>query len=184
MDPADTSLQTVDDAFLLGDALLVAPAIEEGVTARRVRLPAGRWFAMDDEEAFTGGREVIASAPLTRIPVFARAGAVVPMDEAGRTTLHLWAPAADGAAPGGALYSDEGDGHGPWRHERYAVTLADGAIQLARTVDGDYSEPAGGLVLRLRGAAAAGATVDGIDLPGAGPWTLPIGWKNVRITPA
>jgi alpha-glucosidase len=181
-DPTDGGLQTVDDAFLLGDALLAAPVIEEGATARRVRLPAGRWYAIDDQESFTGGRDVIVNAPLNRIPVFARAGSVVPMDDAGRTVLHLWAP-AEGAAPGGALYRDAGDGHGASRYEGYAVATVDGAIELTRTAEGAYPEPAEGLVLRLRGATAAKAAVDGVEITGPGPWTLPNGWVKVRILP-
>ena len=182
-DSTDAGLSTVDDAFLLGDALLVAPVVEEGVTARRVRLPAGHWYATDDEESFTGGRDVIVGAPLDRIPVFARAGSVVPMDEGGRTVLHLWWP-ADGAAPGGALYLDGNDGYGPWRYERFAVAHQDGAMEMTRTVEGDHPEPAEGFDLRVRGATAAMAVVDGVELAGPGPWKLPKGWTRVRIAKA
>ncbi|MGH3658433.1 MAG: glycoside hydrolase family 31 protein, partial [Micromonosporaceae bacterium] len=43
-DPADRALRGVEDAFLLGDAVLVAPVLVEGVRERAVRLPAGRWY--------------------------------------------------------------------------------------------------------------------------------------------
>lgn len=183
-DPSDKELGGVDDAFLVGDVLLAAPVVEEGATARRVRLPAGRWFALDDDEPFRGGREVIVAAPLSRVPVFARAGSVVPMDEKGRTVLHLFAPGTD-AAPGGALYRDAGDGNGPWRHDRFAVAALPGAIELTRTFEGGLPEPSEPLRVRLRGAAATRALVDGRDLHGTGPWELPDGWTRlvIEVTP-
>ncbi|MCS7179548.1 MAG: glycoside hydrolase family 31 protein, partial [Anaerolineae bacterium] len=75
----DPTTHALDDEFLCGDALLVAPVLEEGATRRRVYLPAGRWYDFWTDAVYEGPTWVEAEAPLERIPVFVRAGAVVPM---------------------------------------------------------------------------------------------------------
>ena len=80
-DPGDRALRAVDDAFLLGDALLVAPVLDEGVRERAVRLPRGRWYDRRSNRAYDGPGEVVVPAPLGAPPVFARAGAVLPVEE-------------------------------------------------------------------------------------------------------
>lgn len=77
--PDDRAAASVDDEFLLGADLLVAPVLEEGRTARQVYLPAGRWTALEDPgRTLEGGRYVEVSAPLGLIPLFARSGAAIP----------------------------------------------------------------------------------------------------------
>ncbi|HEY5026113.1 MAG TPA: glycoside hydrolase family 31 protein [Acidimicrobiales bacterium] len=68
----------VDDAFLVGHALLVAPVTEPGARERTVPLPPGGWASV-----WGDGRVGAAPvhAPLERIPVLARAGCVVPLDD-------------------------------------------------------------------------------------------------------
>lgn len=77
--PGDASLWPIADELMIGDALLVAPVLKPAVTSRDVRLPAGvRWYPWRGGPAVDGGAIVPAAAPLGEIPVFARAGAVVP----------------------------------------------------------------------------------------------------------
>jgi alpha-glucosidase len=102
----DAAVRDVDDEYLLGPDLLVAPVLEPGRTARQVYLPAGDWYDWHTGERHAGSRWVVAPTPMERIPVFARAGAVVPMwAQAPPSTsgfhpelveLHVFAPAADG----------------------------------------------------------------------------------------
>ncbi len=86
--PEERALRDCEDAFLLGDALLVAPVLEAGAVRREVRLPRGRWYDTATGRAYEGPAKVPADAPLERIPVFARAGAVVP--GVGRTAGSNW----------------------------------------------------------------------------------------------
>jgi alpha-glucosidase len=73
----------VDDAFRLGDALLVAPITAPGAVARHVRLPRGHWRSLwaGDESGGPGDSDVQVDAPSGRTPVLVRAGSIVPLDD-------------------------------------------------------------------------------------------------------
>ena len=73
--PSDPRAWTVDDEFLYGADLLVAPVLEAGMRRRDVYLPAGAdWTDLRDGRSYSGGQTISADAPLTTIPVFARDG--------------------------------------------------------------------------------------------------------------
>lgn len=76
-DPHDPRGWTIADAYGYGPSLWVAPVLEEGARQRRVALPRGDWIDLWTHERVTGGREVTAMAPLARIPVWVRSGAIV-----------------------------------------------------------------------------------------------------------
>jgi len=78
-DPTDERLRTVEDAFLVGDNLLIAPVLEKGATAREVYLPRGRWYDYWTHQAYEGGKVIHVQAPLDTLPIFVKAGAVIPM---------------------------------------------------------------------------------------------------------
>lgn len=59
----------VNDQFMLGNDILVAPMLEKGVESRMVKLPAGKWLA-DDGKIYEGGRSVSVEAPVDRLPYF------------------------------------------------------------------------------------------------------------------
>ncbi len=89
-DPADPALWKIDDSFMAGEALLVAPVLAEGARTRTVRLPRGTWFDLESGGPITGGGVVSIDAPLSKIPVLVRDGSVIP-DVSGRAlTLHLF----------------------------------------------------------------------------------------------
>src|SRR5262245_37363149 len=75
----DPIARDVDDEYLLGPDLLVAPVVAAGATARQVYLPAGEWFDWHTGERTEGGRYALAQTPMDRIPIYARAGAVIGM---------------------------------------------------------------------------------------------------------
>ncbi|MFI9204241.1 glycoside hydrolase family 31 protein [Streptomyces sp. NPDC053048] len=108
--PEDRVLRDCEDAFLLGDSLLVAPVLEAGADRRAVRLPRGRWYDTATGRAYEGPGQVLLDAPLSRVPVLARAGSVVPVAGAdGEVELEVWAP-APGRTGGGVLITDAGEG--------------------------------------------------------------------------
>lgn len=145
--PGDRALRDCEDAFLLGDALLVAPVLERGADRRAVRLPRGRWYDTASGEVYDGPGQVLLDAPLSRIPVLARAGAVLPVRGAdGGTELEVWAPAA-GRGGGGLVVRDAGDGWERAEVERYTSRWVDGRVLVEREgVEGPVGCP-----VRVRG---------------------------------
>ncbi|MFJ3838570.1 glycoside hydrolase family 31 protein [Streptomyces sp. NPDC090054] len=122
--PEDRVLRDCEDAFLLGDALLVAPVLECGADRRAVRLPRGRWYDTVTGAAYEGPGQVLLDAPRGRVPVLARAGSVLPVRGAdGSVVLEAWAPAR-GRTGGGVVIRDAGPGFGAGTVERYAVRWA------------------------------------------------------------
>lgn len=92
LDPSDPHLQGYDEAFLFGDAFLVAPVQHEGQRAKTVYLPKGTWVHYWTEAVVAGGDSVTVDAPLARLPLFVRAGRIVPTRP---VRLHTGAQPAD-----------------------------------------------------------------------------------------
>ncbi|MGW1598154.1 glycoside hydrolase family 31 protein [Streptomyces sp. NPDC002343] len=139
--PEDRALRDCEDAFLLGDGLLVAPVLDPGTGRRAVRLPRGRWYDTVTEEAYEGPARVVVDAPLSRVPVFARAGAVLPVRGAdGGLELEVWAPAR-GRAGGGLVVPDAGDGWAEPEIERYAARRQDGRVVVTREREDGATRP-------------------------------------------
>ncbi len=67
-----------ENEYLFGDGLLVAPVVSTQKFAK-VYLPAGGWYRLSDDTFYEGGREILAEAPIHDLPVFAKAGAIIPM---------------------------------------------------------------------------------------------------------
>ncbi|HEY3862518.1 MAG TPA: TIM-barrel domain-containing protein [Verrucomicrobiae bacterium] len=111
--PGDEAAAAIDDEFLFGADLLVAPVLWEGATDRAVYLPKGDWLDYWTGKRFEGGRSVDVPAPLESIPVFVRAGGFVfrqPVvqnteEMAGNSLEVLAAPSDNSTA---ILYEDDG----------------------------------------------------------------------------
>ncbi|MFG3021320.1 glycoside hydrolase family 31 protein [Streptomyces sp. NPDC048254] len=139
--PEDRALRDCEDAFLLGDGLLVAPVLDPGADRRAVQLPRGRWYDTLTERAYEGPGQVLVDAPLSRIPVLARAGAVLPVrDEDGGVGLEVWAPAR-GRTGGGLFVPDTGDGWDEPEIERYVARWEGRRVVVRREGDNGVGEP-------------------------------------------
>ncbi|MBB5728326.1 alpha-D-xyloside xylohydrolase [Sphingomonas prati] len=111
--PADPAAATIGDQYMFGPAFLVAPVTEQGQTSRPVYLPAGAdWYDYWTNRKYTGGQTVTVAAPIDKIPLFVRAGSIVPigapvMSTATRQPLEsvMVYPGRDTSF---ALYDDEG----------------------------------------------------------------------------
>lgn len=149
-DPADARLHGIDDAYLVGDALLVAPVLEPGATTRTVVLPRGTWYELDTGQAVVGGQTVTVAAPLERLPVYVRAGAVIPLwpvmqyvGERPVEELLLRVYAGDGES---AFYEDAGEGlayqQGDYRWSYFTVQLlSSGSLAIEWRRTGSYEPP-------------------------------------------
>lgn len=111
--PNDPRVATIGDQYMFGPAFLVAPVTEQGQTRRPVYLPAGAdWYDYWTNRRYTGGRTVEVDAPIDRIPLFVRAGSIVPMGAPVASTAEKQAIEAIRVYPGRdarfTLYDDDG----------------------------------------------------------------------------
>jgi alpha-D-xyloside xylohydrolase len=111
--PNDARVTDLRDEYMLGPALLVAPVTEQGATSRAVYLPAGvDWYNFWTGERLKGGQTIQAAAPIETIPVFVKAGSILPLGSAVESTHEKQSIAKVRVYPGASgeftLFSDDG----------------------------------------------------------------------------
>ncbi len=111
--PNDPNVADLRDEYMFGPAFLVAPVTEQGATSRRVYLPAGTdWYNYWTNERVHGGQTVEVAAPIDTIPLFVRAGSIVPLGAEVESTHQQQAIAKVRVYPGAngefTLFSDDG----------------------------------------------------------------------------
>ncbi|MEJ2009617.1 MAG: glycoside hydrolase family 31 protein [Acidobacteriota bacterium] len=80
--PNDPKVATLTDEFMFGPDFLVAPVTHQGQTSRKVYLPAGTdWYNYWTNEEYHGGQTIVANAPIKIIPLFVRAGSILPIGD-------------------------------------------------------------------------------------------------------
>jgi len=200
--PDDPRVWSLGHQFLWGDDLLVAPVTRAGATAWPVYLPAGAWYDFWTGARHEGPGGFTVAAPLDRLPLFVRAGAIVPM---GPVVQHTSERPLDDVTmliyPAGAsrfeLYEDDGRTNA-YRRGCHALTVfecATGPETVTVRIgdaDGDRSViPAGRrYLLRVRLDRPRAVTVSGrgelprlagADQTGAGWWADGGGFVSVRL---
>jgi alpha-glucosidase (family GH31 glycosyl hydrolase) len=111
--PKDPIAVAVGDQYLWGRDILVAPVVEKGATSRKLYLPHGQWFDFWTGECIDGGRDVNRPVDLETIPLYIRAGAIIPFGPIKQHTAEISDqplsisifPGADGSF---LLYEDDG----------------------------------------------------------------------------
>ncbi|MEQ6122102.1 glycoside hydrolase family 31 protein [Reichenbachiella sp. MALMAid0571] len=105
-----------EEEFMLGDNILVIPVSEAGAKNRKVYLPEGDWYCYWTDKKYKGKTEIEVETPLNQIPLFVKAGAVLPFQpkmqytdefEFDELTLHIYADDDENTS---ILYEDAGDG--------------------------------------------------------------------------
>ena len=127
--PTDAAAVARGDEYLYGRDILVAPVVEKGAKSRSLYLPRGTWFDFWTRERSEGGREIIRNVDLATMPLYVRAGAVIPMGPIKQYTeepmdgpLTLWVhPGADGSF---SLYEDDGKTFDYRKQEFMRVNIA------------------------------------------------------------
>jgi alpha-glucosidase len=76
--PGDPNVVNLSDEWMMGDSLLAAPILQQA-TNRSVYLPAGDWFVFGTNSRLQGGRNIQVTAGLDEIPVYVRAGSILPL---------------------------------------------------------------------------------------------------------
>jgi alpha-glucosidase len=160
-DAQDQALWAVDDAFLVGDALLVAPVVTQGQTKRSVTLPRGGWYSLAEDFFYHGGASLDLDAPLAHLPVLVRAGSILPTVEENDLVLHLYRP-LDGESGSGCLYTDAGDGYGAHRLDRFTLEPVEGGEYIfSWRSEGDFTLPYRLVSVRLHGFGTSPVRIAG-----------------------
>ena len=112
--PNDPKVANLGDEYMFGPAFLVAPVTDQGATSRKVYLPAGTdWYNYWTNERLHGGQTIQADAPIGTLPLFVRAGSILPLGKSVESMNQVQAlakvrvyPGADGSF---TLYQDDGN---------------------------------------------------------------------------
>ena len=188
----DPTVRDLDDQYLFGPDLLVAPVLQPGQTARQVYLPEGDWYDWHSGERHDGQAFIHVPTPMERIPVFARGGSVIPLwPEAPDSTagshpeeleLRVFIPSTDGVFES-ELQEDDGlsfaASEGARHRTRFTLTRRGAQVRLHGETQGEgYPEFArrqfrivleGATPLTVRHGGAQVPYADGgVVLPNAG----------------
>ncbi|MCP9235095.1 TIM-barrel domain-containing protein [Lewinella sp. JB7] len=178
-DQLDPQCRKYGDQFLAGEDLLVCPVVEPGLKSQQVYLPRGEWYSYWTGNHYAGHRKIRVRLRPDRMPIFVRAGAILPtvapVQHTGQLsdldTLQLTVFVADCGES--MLYWDAGEGYGHQAgqySERHFSTRREGnRITLTQRTEGDFNVNFRHADVRLVGLrhAPGRVVVDGRELPHA-----------------
>jgi alpha-glucosidase/alpha-D-xyloside xylohydrolase len=158
--PNDPAAVGRGDQYLWGRDMLVAPVVEKGATSRSLYLPKGTWIDFWTEKPVAGGREITRDVDLATMPLYVRAGAVIPV---GPVKQYTSEPSTDpitlvvfaGANGSSSLYEDDGATLGYQKNvgtSRYSFKWDDATKQL--TISGGTAAAPRTFAVRLAGTDA------------------------------
>jgi alpha-D-xyloside xylohydrolase len=113
---SDARAQNIGDQFMYGPAFLVNPVTEPGATTRQLYVPEAKWYDFWTGAVVEGGRTINAIATLDRVPLYVRAGSIVPLGPDEEWSTQKPADPIELRIYGGAsgdftLYEDENDNY-------------------------------------------------------------------------
>lgn len=129
MDFSDRKCARIEDEFMFGPAILVAPVTEQGAVSREVYLPEGaKWYDFWTDKKWDGGQMITVDAPIDKIPLFVKEGSLLPLgevlpnskEEQRDIDIQIY-PGRDAAF---FLYSDDGASYAYEEGEYFLVKLA------------------------------------------------------------
>src|SRR5215469_2269221 len=124
----DLEAQNTGDEYLFGPAILVSPVTTQGATSRRVYLPRTTWYDFWTGAKVEGGKHIEVDAPLSKLPLYVRAGSIIPMGPtmewstekpADPIEIRIY-PGADGDF---TLYEDENDNYNYAKGQHATIPL-------------------------------------------------------------
>jgi alpha-glucosidase len=198
---SDTNTLNLDDQFMVGSDLLVAPILKADLTGRMVYLPEGSWFDFWTGKKYAGGTMYRVDAPLDVVPMFVRGGAIIPtmpeMNYIGEKpvdplTFEIYPDDKSQAAM--TLYEDDGLSpaykQGAFRRTKVnASKSAGGTMITVGAPEGSYNPGPRNVVFVLKGVKAANSILlDGKPLGAALHGEKRSGWYksgdgvSVRLT--
>ena len=151
--PTDPKAADIPDEYMYGPAFLVAPVTEQGATQRSVYLPAGSdWYNYWTNERLHGGQSIVVDAPIDTLPLFVKAGSIVPL---GSEVLSASLPQSiasvrvyPGADSSFTLFQDDGTTYGYEKGGGSTTKLIwnDKVHQLRHEGNAPWSAPDGSVV--------------------------------------
>jgi alpha-glucosidase len=158
--PEDVRTYLIEDQYLVGRDLLVAPVVREGEVKRRVYFPRGdAWVDWWTGKRYEGGKEEEIDAPVDRLPLFARAGAAIPMQPVIQSTdemagVPLSVTVVTGANSASSFYTDAGDGYDYQYGTFRTLTISQNMWRLRLTQAGIYQNSRPLAALEILGIGA------------------------------
>ena len=188
----DANTLDLDDEFMIGSELLVAPILKRDMTSRMVYLPQGTWIDYWTGKRITGGSMIRVEAPLETVPMFVRAGSIIPMGPemnyvgekpADPMTFVIYPDESGQAAT--ALYEDDGVSpaykQGAFRRTPVSVSKSGNGFQIeVGAREGSYNPKPRNLIFVVKSMSAPRQVlVDGKPLAAAGANESKSGWYRV-----
>ena len=161
--PGDPSLWDIDDEFLLGEKLLIAPVVSKGAITRKITLPTGIWYSYWNDNEYIGPAQFDIELTLDTIPIFIKGGAILPLADNNGISLHIYP--YPGHSSSNHIYYDKGDGYGPWRMDHYHIIHESKSINITWESEGSYPFPYLDIQIVLHSRRLLYASADGLSIP-------------------
>ena len=185
--PDDAKARVIDDEYLFGRSLLVAPVTAYKARSRRVYLPGkGQgWYDFYSGKHYDGGQEITVDAPVDRIPLFVKAGAIVPMGPDEQYTgekpdAPLTLDIYTGASGAYLLYEDDGtsEAYRNGAYSRIPISYDDatGAVMIGAREGKGYAGMPTSRTFRIRWMTSGRP----LDLDGTADAT--VAWQGKPVT--
>lgn len=147
----DAETWNISDQFMVGNEVMIAPVMRPHTFHRLVYFPKGRWIDYWTKEKFEGGRRYIVEAPLDRLPIFVKEGAMIARAEAKQSTsiadeqLTLYVYTMEEGTSSYTLYDDDGTTFayekGEYVNMHIRATFSDDAVHFEIEREGAYKPP-------------------------------------------
>jgi alpha-glucosidase len=161
--PEDQALWDVEDEFLLGNAVLLAPILHEKEQKRRITIPLGNWYSFWDDQLYVGPSQFELPVTLATIPLFIQGGTLLPMEEDGKICFHVYPDI--GTTNSNQIYFDDGDGYGSWRVDNFQSNTKQNSMDISWVHEGEFPFPYPYVTIRIHGKQLNNAIVDGNTRP-------------------
>jgi alpha-glucosidase (family GH31 glycosyl hydrolase) len=171
--PNDPKAVACEDQYLWGRSVLVAPVVEKGASTRHVYLPQSAWYDFWTGERFEGGREIVRAVDLETMPLYVRAGSILPLGPVKQfTSEKVDEPLSISIYPGAdasfLLYEDDGASFnyrkGEWMGIEMAWNDARKALRLELAPGSRMLPPGSRPITAQMGEAKRSATFAGKPL--------------------
>ncbi len=151
-EPSNTTISNVCDEYFWGPNFLIAPVFEANALSRQVIFPKGNWINFWNDSLYQGGTHTTVYAPLDKMPVFVKAGSVVPMASLCSSTKNYKSdslfvyvyPDAQAGQFSFEMFQDDGKSasslvSGQYEQIKFVAQVAGNQVQLITTKKGSYT---------------------------------------------